>query len=367
VSRRARQRQYVLAAALVAVAAVAAFVLAEVVGTVFFAVTVAYVLVPVRHRLVDQGVPRQWAAAAVASGAFGLVLAVIAPLGWVLYRRRRELIDLIGSIPQSIVVPLGEFTYTLDTSVVLQFLQSSVRGVAVGVAAAAPVIALELFLFAILLYALLLRPGAAGRAVLGVVPSAYHDVPVALNRRVRETLYGIYVLQAATAAGTFVIAFAVFAALGYSASFTLAVVAGFLQFVPVVGPGLLVGVLAVVDLVGGMPTRAVLVAVLGAVFVSLAPDAIIRPRLASRAAHLPTSLYFIGFTGGLLTVGAIGFIAGPLVVALLVEVVELLSDAGPEQRTLEETGLRRGTPTDDEGGEDDEAGPDEERHEDAGA
>jgi predicted PurR-regulated permease PerM len=331
----ARRRQYVLAGVLAGVAVLTAVVLAEVVSTVFFAVTVAYVLVPVRNRLVDRGVRRQWAAAAVASGAFGLVLAVLAPFGWVLYRRRRELTELIGSIPRSVVVPLGEFSYTLDTSVFLQFLQGSVRGIAVGVAAAAPVIALKLFLFAILLYALLLRPGAAGKAVLAMVPEAYRDVPVALNRRVGETIYGIYVLQAATAAGTFLIALVVLFALGYNAVFTLAVVAGFLQFVPVVGPGVLIAVLAVVDLIGGMPTRAVLVAVLGAVFVGLAPDAVIRPRLASRTAHLPTSLYFIGFTGGLLTIGPIGFIAGPLVVGLLVEVVELLSAVGPNQRTLD--------------------------------
>jgi predicted PurR-regulated permease PerM len=74
-----------------------------------------------------------------------------------------------------------------------------------------------------------------------------------------------------------------------------------------------------------MATRAVLVTVLGLVFVGLAPDAVIRPRLASRTAHLPTSLYFIGFTGGILTLGAVGFIAGPLAVALLVEAVGLLS------------------------------------------
>jgi predicted PurR-regulated permease PerM len=336
VSSRARRRQYVLAGVLAAAAALTAVVLAEVVSTVFFAVTVAYVLVPVRNRLVDRGVRRQWAAAAVASGAFGLVVAVLAPFGWVLYRRRRELIDLIGAIPRTVVVPLGEFSYSVDTSAVLELLQGSVRGLAVVVAAAAPVIALKLFLFAILLYALLLRPGAAGRAVLAMVPDAYRDVPLALNRRVRETIYGIYVLQAATAVGTFLIALVVFFALGYNAVFTLAVVAGFLQFVPVVGPGVLIGVLAIVDLIGGMATRAVLVVVLGGVFVGLAPDAIIRPRLASRTAHLPTSLYFIGFTGGLLTVGPIGFVAGPLVVGLLVEVVELLSAAGPEQRTLDD-------------------------------
>jgi predicted PurR-regulated permease PerM len=182
-------------------------------------------------------VRERWAAALVASGAFAVVVATIAPFGWVLYRRRRELFDPIRSIPASVTVPLGEFSYTVDTSVVLDFLQSSVRGAAVTIASAAPVIALELFLFAILLYALLLRPGAAGRAVLAMVPDNYRDIPVVMNRRVRETLYGIYVLQAATAAGTFVIALFVFFGLGHRAAVTLAVVTGFLQFAPVVGPG----------------------------------------------------------------------------------------------------------------------------------
>jgi predicted PurR-regulated permease PerM len=91
----------------------------------------------------------------------------------------------------------------------------------------------------------------------------------------------------------------------------------------------LIAVLAAVDFLAGNVARAALVGVLGAVFVGFAPDAVIRPRLANWAAHLPTSLYFIGFTGGLLTVGPIGFIAGPLAVAVLVEVVSLLADEGP--------------------------------------
>jgi len=37
------------------------------------------------------------------------------------------------------------------------------------------------------------------------------------------------------------------------------------------------------------------------------------------------SLYFIGFVGGLLSLGAIGIIVGPLVVALLVEAAGLVS------------------------------------------
>jgi predicted PurR-regulated permease PerM len=41
---------------------------------------------------------------------------------------------------------------------------------------------------------------------------------------------------------------------------------------------------------------------------------------------MPGSLYFIGFTGGLLSVGAVGVIAGPLLVALLSESITLLSE-----------------------------------------
>lgn len=311
----------------------AAIVLLDVLSTVFFAVTVAYVLYPLRRWLVDRGLPERVSSAAVATGAFAVVLLLLAPLTFVLYRRRNVLFELLGRIPDTVEIPFGEVVYTVDTVAVQNTLRELLTDVAFGVAGAAPVIALQLFLFAILLYALLLRPHAAEVTLLGVVPDEYHDVVRALDRRVRETLFGIYVLQAVTAAGTFVVALVVFLLLGYRAPFTLAVVAAVLQFVPVVGPSMLVGALAVVDVLAGNVVRAVLVTVVGMVLVGFAPDAVIRPRLANWAAHLPTSLYFIGFTGGVLTVGPIGFIAGPLAVAVLVEVVSLLADEAADART----------------------------------
>ncbi|WP_276259504.1 AI-2E family transporter [Haloglomus litoreum] len=350
----ARRRRRLLAGLVAGLLLLCGVVLFDVLQTVFFAVTVAYVLYPVQRRLVDRGVPAYWASAVVTGAAFGVVLVVVAAFALVLYNRRESLFTLLRTVPKEVTVPLGEFSYTLDTTTALATARGALQSLAVDVATAAPVLALKLFLFAILLFALLVRPGSVGRTAFAVTPPAYHDVLVALDRRVRETLYGIYVLQAATAAGTFAVALVVFGALGYGAPFTLAVVAGILQFIPIVGPGVLVAALAGVDILTGMPTRAILVAVLGAVFVGLAPDAIIRPRLASRAAHLPTSLYFIGFTGGLLTVGAIGFIAGPLVVALLVETVELLSrTAKGRQARLDVDG---GGPS---GGGDDPRRPDE--------
>lgn len=129
-----------------------------------------------------------------------------------------------------------------------------------------------------------------------------------------------------------------FGALGYSGALTLAVVAGVLQFLPVVGPSVLVGALVVYQLLAGDAAAAALVGVAGAVFIGYLPDVLIRARLARRSADMPSTLYFTAFTGGLLTLGPVGIIAGPLAVALLVEGIELLSAEtdGYQQSTLTE-------------------------------
>lgn len=173
----------------------------------------------------------------------------------------------------------------------------------------------------------MLRPGAIKKATFEIVPVEYHDIIKALNTRVSGTLYALYIVQVSTAIVTFPLAVIVFYALGYDSVFVLSVVAAILQFFPVIGPGMLAAALAGHDLLIGMPNRAIGVIVLGPLVVGLLPDVVIRPRLASSRAKLPASLYFVGFVGGVLTVGVIGIIAGPLVVAMLVEVVDLLADS----------------------------------------
>jgi len=126
----------------------------------------------------------------------------------------------------------------------------------------------------------------------------------------------------------------VFAALGFRSAFSLAVIAGVLQFLPIIGPSIVVIGLAAVEVSAGDLTGAVSVLVLGLVIVGFLPDAVIRTRMATATAGMPGTLYFVGFLGGVLSLGVVGVIAGPLVVALLIESVELvstdLSTADPE-------------------------------------
>ncbi len=321
-----RQRRYVLAALFAAMVLVATALLRAVVGTVFLAITVAYVLLPVRRRLSRRGATPRVAAALSTLLAFLTVLAVATPLVVVLYRRRADLFDLLGRVPETLVVEIGEFTYTLEVASLTDPARAYLTDAAISVASAAPVLALKLALFVFVLYALLLRPTAPRAALLSLVPPAYHDVVMALHRRTRDTLYAIYVLQAATAFATFVAALVVFLLLGYEGAFAYAVVAAVLQFIPVVGPSVLVIGMGAIDLAFGPATRGVLVIAIGLVVVGFLPDATVRPKLAERTADMPGSIYFIGFTGGVLSIGVVGFIAGPLVVALVAETVDLLSE-----------------------------------------
>lgn len=319
-------RRRLLGTLLVAVAALAAVVLAEVLRTVVFAVTVAYVLYPVRQQFVERGVSRRIACVVTTVIAFVAAVLLVVPLLYVLYRRRAELIDILERIPDAVPISVGGFDLTIEMVPYVAAAEAWVRQAALAVAAAAPRLVLELVVFTFLVYGILYRPGAVGTAVFGVVPVEYHDIPTRLHERTRETLYSIYVLQAATAVGTSVLAFVVFWGLGYGSPVLLAVIAGVLQFIPIVGPSVLVVALAAGDLLIGETTRAIAVLVLGLVVVSFFPDAVIRTQLADWTGRISPGLYFVGFVGGILTLGAVGLIVGPLVVSLLLEVIDMLSE-----------------------------------------
>lgn len=323
-TRRWLDRNRLLVLSLVALVALTVIVLSEVIYTIVFAITVTYTLLPARRLLVDRGYSRRVATTAVTGIAALALLAIVLPSAYVLYRRRWSLLDLLQSLPEEVPIVLGEFSFVVQTAPLVVAAGDLLRDVALSMASAAPVVALQALLFGLVVYGILLKPGAVRVVAFGLVPDSGHDILVRFNERVYQTLVGIYLVQAATALATGAVAYLVFAVLGYDAAVSLAVLAGVLQFVPVIGPSVVIIGLAVLDVLGGNAPRAAIVLLVGLVVVGFLPDAIIRPRFAG-VAKLPTTLYFAGFVGGVLTLGPIGFVVGPLVIGLLVEAVSLLS------------------------------------------
>lgn len=319
------RRLYVLGSVLAAIATLAAVILFEVLGTVFFALSVAYLLVPLRRRLVRRGLSRLTATVAVTATAVVGVVGLFGPLVYLLIVRFSEVTALIRGLPESIPLGVAGFTYELVVSDVLTLISRELTTLASAIASALPVLLIKLTLFVLLVFSLLHNQNDIRAATLTVVPPNYRDIAEALHTRARETLFALYVLQAATALGTFLLALPVFVLFGYNSPIILATVAGILQFIPIAGPSLLIIVLVAGHLIAGDLGSALLVALVGGALIAWLPDLLIRPRIASRTADISGSLYFIGFVGGLLSLGAIGIIVGPLVVALLVEAAGLVS------------------------------------------
>jgi predicted PurR-regulated permease PerM len=331
-----RDRQRVLGGLFVALCVAAVLVLGAVLDVVIFAITVAYVLYPIRQRIAGRGLPDRLASAVATTIGFLFVVVLFAPLAFVVYRRRSQLLDAVAELPETVDLTVGSTELTIETGPIVETASDVAQQGAIDTAVAVPRLALELTLFTILVYAILYRPIAVRTAARKLVPDRYHDVVLRLHGRVRTTLFSIYVLQATTAAATFGIALVLFLVLGYAAPVSLAVVAGILQFVPIVGPSVLLVLLAGSDVLIGNPARAASVLLFGLTLVAFLPDAVIRTKLAGWTGEIAPSLYFVGFVGGILTVGPIGIIVGPLVVALLAEVVLMLSEREvPEQTTLE--------------------------------
>jgi len=333
-------RRYVLAGVVAVLGIVTGAILLEVLGTILFALTVAYVLLPVCGWLERRGLSR-WTAGALATlvGFVGAV-AVFAPIVATLYFRRGELISVLEGLPAEVTVAVFEAETTLEAVEVQQWAIAQVQSLAVSFATAAPELAVKFALFVLLLFAILLKGGEAGRAAIAPIPHEYRDVAHALAARTRETLYAIYVLQLATSVTTLVVGYPFFWLLGYDAPFTLAMIAAILQFVPIIGPSLLIVPIALYHVAVGELLAGALVGVFGILLIAWLPDVTVRPRLARRSAGLPGSLYFVGFTGGLFTIGAIGIVVGPLIVAVFVEAVSLLAEEvnSAELEAFEEAG-----------------------------
>jgi predicted PurR-regulated permease PerM len=331
-------RQRLLIGLLAFLAVATAVVLANVLTVVFFAITVAYVLYPLQTWLRRRGLSRRIASVVSTTVAFLVVVVVATPVAYVLYRRRSELLAVTNQIPETVTTAVGGREITVETGPQLDALRDAATQLALDVAVALPRLALELTLFTLLVYAILYRPDPVQTAIYEMTPDKYHDIITRLHRRTRITLFSIYVLQALTGMATGLISLVFFFTLGYDAWFSLSVVAGILQFIPIIGPSILIAVVAGSEFLANQPVRGITVLALGLVLVGFVPDAIIRTQLSGWAGELSPSLYFVGFVGGVLTVGAIGLIAGPLVVALLVEVVKLLAEQpAPRQQTLDET------------------------------
>lgn len=327
-------RQRVLGGLLLLTGALTVFALIDVLWTVFFAITVAYVLAPVKRWIRHRGLGHVVSTLIVTGGAAVAVVVLFAPIGLVLFSRLEDAFMLLSDLPETVELQVAEQDIEIVLVDYIDVVEGWLRDTAIGLSRALPVLLVKFALFVFVVFGLLLHERDVGESAYALVPPRHRGIAERLHQRARDTLFAIYVLQGATAFGTALVALPVFFIFGYESWIALATIAGILQFVPVLGPSLLIGILAVVELIGGGSfVPAAVFVVVGVVAIAALPDLLIRPWLAEMTTELSSVLYFVGFMGGLLSMGAIGVIVGPLLIAVLLELAEMVAGGFDEPRT----------------------------------
>lgn len=136
-------------------------------------------------------------------------------------------------------------------------------------------------------------------------------------------------ISRATLKGTLVIAFIqgtltglTLGALGVSSAALLGVIAVFFSLVPLLGPVFVWAPVAIALLLLGHIWQGIVLIVVGTVLISLI-DNILRPKLVGNDSGLHPLLIFISTFGGLAMFGLIGFLVGPVIVAMFVAILHI--------------------------------------------
>jgi predicted PurR-regulated permease PerM len=294
--------------------------------------SVAVVLLPMHHNLSLR--TRAWLSAALITVmVFFAVLATVSVTLFIFSRNTLALTQMMDTIGSWLTNPTTNPLAVIDQ----RFSPSAASYIHVqfvywlGVARAffvnfehtllsnGALITTQLVIFFISVFVLLLYGEQLKERVFGSIPFLSlrkHDAR--LSSVTVDTLHVIYVAQFAIAVLTFFISIPVFYLLGYGHILLYSFLAAFCELIPVFGSTVAFILIGAYALALGDIQGVIVLFVLGYVGVAALPEIFIRPVLMGRRAHVHPAVMFVGFIGGIITLGFAGFILGPVVLVLLI-------------------------------------------------
>jgi len=189
---------------------------------------------------------------------------------------------------------------------------------ATGLASQVPMLIIDLIVFFLALYMFIYRGDELAAEVTAALPTRLRSAVEKLTVTSVDTLYALYIVHVATSVVTFILALPFFYILGYDHIVFYAVMAAIFQLIPIIGPSVIMLFLGVYSLSIGDIRGGLLVAFVGYPIVCALPDIYFRPMMMGRRASIHPVIMWIGFFGGLAVMGIVGFVLGPLFLALAI-------------------------------------------------
>ena len=181
-----------------------------------------------------------------------------------------------------------------------------------------PEFAMKLLLASILALYLLKEGEAIKDTFVTLLPENKKKTISSLLQGIDIVFESIILVNILKAIFTTIISYFIFLIFGIPYPFLLAIMSGFMDFAPILGPWMLFSGIAAVYVMKGQAMTGVYVFILGQVFVTVIPELYIKPKLAGKYAKIHPMIFLFGFFGGLLAFGAIGIFVGPLAIGIVI-------------------------------------------------
>lgn len=330
-----------------AIVVLCVFLFWPILKTVILAATVAVVIVPYQRwtsRKLWGENPRPWQEALTA-GLYAVkavvVVAILLALAVILVVNNFELLKKF--VVEVATVIQGWLSDGLGAEIDLAKMVAESAQQLLGYVQSIFLTALDFFIklviFVLSLYFFLRHGGALIENIRQSLPEHHREVFNRFVKTSHSVLFAIYVIHVGTALLTFVVAVPFFWLAGFSDVFFWSLLCGVFQLIPVLGPSLIMfAIAAYAFATGDNTTQGILCLAVGYPVVALAPDIVFRSIMMSRQVKFSALLLLLGFVGGLVSMGAIGFIIGPFVLALLAESANFASERMREHNKAQPKG-----------------------------
>ncbi len=292
----------------------------QLIGVIILAGTLAVVLLPIHRkfiRVINPVVSSFLIATLVllvATSAIGFTITIF-------YTHSEYISYIINTILEWVSTLAATGSPTIGQNELSEWITLQLDGVSewsTGLLYQAPMLLVQCVVFLMALMIFIYKGDEIYTEIVESLPDRLSSGVQEISTTAVGTLYAIYVVHVITALITFFLAIPFFYFLGYDYVLFYATIAGIFQLIPILGPSLLMIFLAIYALSIGDVRGAALIALIGYPIVCALPDLVFRPLIMGMRAKLSPLLMWIGFFGGLAVMGLIGFILGPLLIALVV-------------------------------------------------
>jgi predicted PurR-regulated permease PerM len=185
-----------------------------------------------------------------------------------------------------------------------------------------PYWAIRLFLAAFLSFYFVRDGKGIKEALLRITPESNRSKFEKLLNACDAVVYGIVVGYLSKAIITGFLSVIVFSILGIGNPFIMGVLLAVFDFIPLIGPWtIFVGLFLWYTLQGDV-VYGIQVAVICYLSISLVPELYIRPKISGTISHVHPAVMLVGILGGLISMGAVGVLAGPLILGIIVVTIK---------------------------------------------